>query len=108
MWKVHVQVYHGDLIYLRNEKGISNRVLSKNIYRVLFGDVINWDISISKEANSILNSELQLLMGVYLLRRKVVLSMQIDKKVILICLTSSLTAGFNFHVKLNSSKPENF
>lgn len=73
-----------------------------------FTDVINWDISISKEANSILNSELQLLMGVYLLRRKVVLSLQIDKKVILICLTSSLTAGFNFNVKLNSSKPENF
>lgn len=106
MWKVHVQVYHGDLIYLRNEKGISNRVLSKNIYRILFGDVINWDIS--KEANSILNSELQLLMGVYLLRRKVVLSLQIDKKVILICLTSSLTAGFNFNGKLNSSKTDNF
>lgn len=31
MWKVRVQVYHGDLIYLRNDKGISNRVLSKNI-----------------------------------------------------------------------------
>lgn len=32
----------------------------KNIYKMLLGDVTNWDISISKEPNSILKSELQL------------------------------------------------
>lgn len=51
----------------------------KNIYRMLLGDVTNWDISISKEPNSILKSELQLsFRGVYLLRKKIILSMQID------------------------------
>lgn len=34
--------------------------------------------------------------------------MQIDKKVLFICPTSSLAAGFNFNHKLISSKPENF
>lgn len=57
--------YHSDIIYLRNVKYNSNKVLSKNIYRVLLGNIITWDISISKEPNTILKSGLHLsFMGV--------------------------------------------
>lgn len=87
--------YHSDKIYLRNIKYNSNGVLSKNIYGVLLGNT--WDISISKEPNTILKSGLHLsfMVGLYVSRKKIVLYMQIRKYIVIICPILSFALGFN-------------